>query len=178
VIVTVGTSEVHIDKKVLKDLGDVSMYVGKNGYVYISGDTLLHRYIMKAKKGDYVDHRNGKPLNCRRYNLRKVTNAENVRRRHVTAKHNTSGFSGVSRTFARGKFGRTYELNKPWFAKITYNRRQIPLGRYETKEDAATAYEVATKYFFGKFAPQNFPVFKRNRTVARQVRERLKSCPL
>ncbi len=162
-----------IDKRSLPILRLGSWYVGANGYVY-TNRALLHRILTNAGPEDVVDHRNGDPLDNRLRNLRLVTNTENIRCRHVRNKNNTSGFPGVSKTFARGRSGVTYDLAKPWFAKITVARAQIALGRFETKEQAATAYEVATQYYFGKFAPHTLPVFKRCTRTSRRVRKQLR----
>src|SRR5580693_4595955 len=50
-------------------------YVGASG----SGRVIvLHREIMQCPKGLEVDHRDNQPLNCRRYNLRICTHAQNM----------------------------------------------------------------------------------------------------
>lgn len=158
---------IQIDRGSLPIMKLRTWYVGTNGYVYSSSDMLLHRVLTAAQRGEVVDHKNGNTLDNRSHNLRKVTNAENVRCRHHRNSNNTSGFPGVSFTWARGrKPGITYELGKPWFAKITVARKQIALGRFATKAEAATAYETATKHFFGIFAPHTLPSFKRHPEIA------------
>jgi hypothetical protein len=101
---------------------------------------LLHRIILGAAKGQRVDHRNGDGLDCRRGNLRVasvVENARNGKRR----RNNTSGATGVSR------------ISTGWRAYINVNRRQIPLGVYQTIAAATEARKAGELRFFGEFAP-------------------------
>lgn len=103
----------------------------------------LHRYIMGAKSGEYVDHINRDVTDNRRSNLRIVTNQENAYNSKIH-KNNTSGYTGV------------YWSNKDnfWYAQIRKNK-VIGLGCYHKKEDAIKARLVAEKEYFGEeLAPQ------------------------
>lgn len=55
---------------------------------------LIHRYIMKAKLGEFIDHINGDPSDNRLCNLRKATLSQNQFNRKM-AKNNRSGVKGV-----------------------------------------------------------------------------------
>jgi hypothetical protein len=57
---------------------------------------------------------------------------------------NTTGYRGV------GKRGNSFQ------ARITKDDRDHYLGRFETKELAAHAYDKAAKEYFGEFAWLNF----------------------
>lgn len=46
---------------------------------------------------------------------------------------------------------------KPWRAQITIDGRARSLGQYNTKEEAAQAYDDAAREHFGEFAVVNFP---------------------
>lgn len=69
--------------------------LGSHGYPLIRGTSeLLHRRLADVPRGKVVDHKNGDQLDCRKENLRCVTQQENI----VNApkrKDNTSGFKGV-----------------------------------------------------------------------------------
>lgn len=60
--------------------------------------------------------------------------------------NNKSGYRGVS-WFPK--------MNK-WRSFIYFNKKQIYLGSYITKEEAAKAYDEAAKKYFGEFAKLNF----------------------
>lgn len=105
----------------------------------------LHRFIMNAKYGDIVDHKNCNKLDNRRENLRFATKAQNAINKNIKS-NNTSNYKGVA--LMHKKYIRAY---------ITVNRKQIHLGIFKTKEDAAIAYDNAAKIYYGEFANLNFP---------------------
>lgn len=95
-----------------------------------------------------VDHKNRIRDDNRWENLRLATeslNQANVEKRTF----NKSGYKGVS-----------YQpdmLTRHWHATIKFNGKTYSLGRFESKEDAALAYDVAAIKYFGEFAHLNFP---------------------
>ena len=104
----------------------------------------MHRWIVfGGKEGSGVDHSDGDKLNNRRGNLRKATQSQNAKNT-LLAKNNTSGFKGVSKT-AEGR----------WRARITVERKEIHLGVFDTKADAAAAYDAAALQLHGEFASPN-----------------------
>lgn len=100
----------------------------------------LHRMIMCAQPGQIVDHINGDTLDNRRANLRFVTPQQNAFNKKPSSKF---GFSGVRRS------------GQSWSALISINGIDIPLGSYETKEDAAAAYNAASTALHGEYARLN-----------------------
>lgn len=93
----------------------------------------LHRFIVGAKPGDEIDHRDGNGLNCSKQNLRSVSHAQNAM--------NRGRFSqGVS--FHR-------RMNK-WQAYITLDGRHVHLGVYATRDEAVSAREAAVEKHFGE----------------------------
>ena len=105
----------------------------------------MHRELLPG--APTVDHIDGDGLNNQRENLRVATNAQNLRNRGAQ-KNNTSGFKGVSA--AGGK-------SKRWVAKIQHEEARKHLGRFETPEEAARAYDTAALKLHGGFANLNFP---------------------
>ena len=106
----------------------------------------IHRLIMDAPKGMDVDHINGNPLDNRKSNLRICTHTENNRNRGAN-KNNTSGYKGAY----------WHKQNKKWRAQIVRNNKAIHIGLYESKEEAARAYDKKAKELHGEFAYLNFP---------------------
>jgi hypothetical protein len=105
----------------------------------------MHRLIMNAEPGQYVDHKNGNGLDNRRSNLRFATRVENSRNMRV---QNASGYKGVHRA--------SKLINRCWVASIRVDGRMLYLGAYPTPEEAARAYDAAAVTHFGEFAVTNF----------------------
>jgi HNH endonuclease len=78
----------------------------------------MHRFILSAPKGSYVDHVNHNTLDNRKENLRLCTNQENCRNAQKP-KSNSSGYKGVSAYSGR------------WRAYINIYYKQIHLGIYD-----------------------------------------------
>jgi hypothetical protein len=104
----------------------------------------MHRVIMNAQRGQFVDHIDHNRLNNTRANLRFVTFQENMRYRRCYA-NNRAGFKGVSARRQR------------WQARIGLDEDIIHLGYFATPEIAAQAYDAAAKRLFGAFALLNLP---------------------
>lgn len=103
---------------------------------------LMHREIMGAKKGQFIDHINGNPLDNRKENLRFCTHAEN-RLNNKMPITNSTGFKGI------------YFQDNKWTVRIKVRHKQIYLGRYSSKLDAAKAYQLAAHNLLGAFARGN-----------------------
>ena len=89
---------------------------------------------------EFLDHKNGDPLDNRIENLRPATRAEN--NRNVTKRSsNTSGYKGVSFFKSSGK----------WRAAIRVNGASLHIGYYDTPEDAHQAYCDKGRELHGDF---------------------------
>jgi hypothetical protein len=105
---------------------------------------MMHRLIISIPKEMVTDHKNGNRLDNRKENLRACTQAQNTRNRGITQNINHS-WKGYTYEKSRNKFK----------ASIKVNGKSINLGRYETEHEAATAYNLAAKKYFGDFARLN-----------------------
>lgn len=118
-------------------------YDGGNRYVY------MHRFIMDepAGSGRIVDHRHGNRLDMRKSELRITDACGNSRNAKAKTGQRTavSGFKGVYRS----------HKSPPWKACITVNRKQVHVGYFWTREEAAAAYDAAAKKYHGDFARTN-----------------------
>lgn len=105
---------------------------------------LMHREIMGNPVGKEVDHINMNRLDNRRANLRIVTRSQNLLNRNKQ-KNNTSGFKGVS-----WKDGR-------WYVQLGVGKKKnLVLGYFDDIQEAAKAYDIAAKKFYGKVARLNY----------------------
>lgn len=95
-----------------------------------------------SDKKIFVDHINGNPLDNRRKNLRAVSaqqNSFNRKRRN----NSCSEFKGV------------HPSGKKWRAGIWVTKKNIHIGTFITKEEAAIAYNFFALRYFGEFARLN-----------------------
>jgi len=125
------------------------MKLGTRNYCKLA----MHRHIMKASKGEYIDHINRIPLDNRRSNLRICTQAQNVCN---AGKHNgstkcSSKYKGVSWS----------KVARKWIANIHHKKHRIYLGLYEKEIEAAKVYDKAANKYHKEFACLNFPEMRR-----------------
>lgn len=104
----------------------------------------MHRFIMKAKDGEFIDHINRNPLDNRKINLRIATNSQN-QANSALFKSNKTGYKGVIK----------YNQKKPWAAQIHVQGKRVFKGMFNTKEEAALKYNELAKKYFGEFANLN-----------------------
>lgn len=87
----------------------------------------LHRLILQAEPGQYVDHVDGDPFNNQRSNLRLVTNAQNQQNRQRARRDSRSGIRNVL------VWGQRYRV------EIAVNGKKQHVGVYDNIEDAERA---------------------------------------
>lgn len=104
----------------------------------------MHRVLMKARKGQQIDHINNNTVDNQRQNLRKATRTQNQGNQKMH-KNNTSGYKGVC----------WHKTLKYWVAQLHTKKGKHYSVFCKTKEEAAKKYnEMATKYF-GEYALLN-----------------------
>lgn len=106
----------------------------------------MQNVVLGVPAGVVVDHVDGDALNNRRGNLRVATVGQNNANAKLRS-DNTSGFKGVSRV--------KHLKRLPWEAYIQVDGKFMRLGRYETPEEAAEAYDKAAVAHFGSYARTN-----------------------
>jgi hypothetical protein len=148
-----GDIIILIDDEDWEKIKNYKWYTNSKKYIFGRIDKnhklkFLHRVIMNASKKQYIDHINGNKNDNRKLNLRLCNNSQNLRNRGKQ-KNNTSGYKGVY--WHKNK---TYKYKK-WVAIIQINYKQIFLGNFETKEQAALVYNQAAIKYHGEFARLN-----------------------
>jgi len=118
----------------------------REGYARWSSK-LMHRLIIGAKPGELVDHINGDKLDNRASNLRIVTRRQNAMNSRASRNIRAGKRKGVRWDKDRGL----------WNAGIVINGRRKFLGRFQTEDEGARAYDAAAREHFGEFAALNFP---------------------
>lgn len=104
----------------------------------------LHAEVFRRMGGKgTADHRDRDRLNCRRSNLRPSTRQQNSANTGIRSDNN-SGYKGVRR-----------RRQGDWGATIHIRGRNIALGVFETREEAALAYNRAALRLFGEYAVLN-----------------------
>lgn len=108
-----------------------------------SSQVLLHRYIMNPGADMVVDHINHNSLDNRIENLRVCTMGENSQNRRLY-KNSKSGYKGV----------KWHAKNGYWVAQVG-SKPRFHIGVFESKYDAALAYDAAAIQIYGEYAHLN-----------------------
>jgi hypothetical protein len=104
----------------------------------------MHRAVMNAPVGLWVDHINGNRLDNRKENLRLVTPEQNNWNHPGFASRRASKYKGVKK----------YGKNR-WEVNINHRGIAHRFGPFTRETDAARAYNEAARSFFGEYAFQN-----------------------
>ena len=127
--------------------------LNENGYLRVRVGGVVygvHRIVYAMRNGInlsptmQIDHINGDRTDNRIDNLRLATHAQNMRNTKISSR-NTTGYKGVS----------WYDCNKKFVSRIHLNSKKIHLGSFNTKEEAALAYNAAALKYHGEFAQLN-----------------------
>lgn len=102
--------------------------------------TRMHRFILGAKEGEEVDHRDGDGLNNTRENIRLISHQLNVTR-GLASPRNKTGYIGV------------FPHQGRYRARIGYYYKTINVGVFDTASEAASARDKALVKLYGDDAP-------------------------
>lgn len=110
----------------------------------IDGKTVkMHRLIMNAKTGEFIDHRDHNGINNCRSNLRICTRSQNSM--NGTRSTNRHGYKGIYYKKSHRRFVATVKVN----GKTKY------FGGYKTAREAAISYNENAVKYYGEFASLN-----------------------
>jgi len=112
-------------------------------YVYAASKLRMHRLIIDAPPGVFVDHINGDTLDNRRCNLRLCTNAQN--QQNTGSRGGSSRHKGVSFNKKSGK----------WLGAFLFEGRRYYCGLWDNEDDAARAVDKKRGEVCGTFASKN-----------------------
>lgn len=112
---------------------------GKRHNKYIMMHQLLGKHY-QIGNGNEVDHKNGKPFDNRKANLRESNHLLNMKNVKLF-KNNKSGHKGVCYS----------KRERKWKAYIHCDKQKYHLGTFESFEDAVRVREEAEKKYFGEF---------------------------
>lgn len=139
IIVSAKGDEFLVDDCDWRRLSRMTWYIA-GGYVINSAlHTRMHRFLLRPKDDEIVDHINGNRLDNRRSNLRiasySLNNHNRPKRAGCTSKH----------------IGVFYRKNrKKWIARIDHNHNCEWLGSFDTEEEAAAAYQKRKAELYGQ----------------------------
>lgn len=118
-----------------------------NGYVASTSNgkcLLLHRLINNTPDNKLTDHKNGNTLDNRKCNLRNCDSSENGMNRKLNI-NNKAKLKGASFCKEVGK----------WVAHICFKKNQIRIGYFDSKIEAAKAYNNKALELYREFAKIN-----------------------
>lgn len=130
-------TRIKTDRRNTRYLGPIPHNPCGNGYAYIGVEgkrypahRLAWLYVQGRWPDDDIDHINGNRTDNRLSNLRAVSREVNNQNRRKTRSNNKCGLMGVS----------WHTHSRCWRARIMIRGKEIPLGHFDSKEQAYAAY--------------------------------------
>jgi len=152
-----------VDDEDFEYLNNFQWYANKlsNTYYAMEVKSLksMHRFIMNAKEGQIIDHKDRNGLNNQKSNLRFCTRTQNQTNRRACGccKYLGVTFVRPNTKYISKKTGKLiiYHIKPKYRAAITVNKKYMHLGLFETQIEAAKAYNEAAIKYHGEFANLN-----------------------
>ena len=132
----------HLDSNRNGHIGYASRRIGNNTSVPI------HRVVMKAKKGQIIDHINRNPLDNRKENLRFCTTQENARNSQRQRNKKSNLPRGINYDETRP--------HHPFYGRLSFNGKRIETKGCSTKEEAIKLYKELARKCWGEFFNPDF----------------------
>ncbi len=160
----VAGKDVKLDAKAFYNpkILNATLIISKAGQVFARDKktrktTALARIILKAKKGQLVDHRNRDPLDNQKSNLRIATHRQNMLNRILK---NSTGFIGVSVKRKKSK-----NCKPTYYARYSNGSKIVSFYSPYTPNGLILAAMARDKFVIEnkdeQYAPLNFPIFKK-----------------
>ncbi|MGM9988528.1 MAG: HNH endonuclease [Bacillaceae bacterium] len=133
----------YFDKEDYKIIVPYYWFITSRGYPCTrrnNKDIFMHRLILNAREEVYIDHINHIEYDNRKENLRLVSHGENMLNKNKY-KNNSSGYPGVN----------WHKRSQKWIARISINKKQTELGRFNSKEEAIAVRKAAEEKYYGEY---------------------------
>ena len=142
-----------VDNEDFERVSKIKWSITNTGYAAKSGKFLQH-FIMNwtSSRKFYLDHINGNKLDNRKSNLRIVTPKQN---NWNSKRKSLLGYRGVTYTFAYLN-GKKYIRKLPYLVAIGNHKNYKYIGYFATAIQAAMAYDIWAKEWYGEYAKLNF----------------------
>jgi len=118
-----------VDSDIAEKIKDINFDILKHGYVrllYKNRKVYLHRFVMKAVKGQYCDHINGRKNDNRRCNLRICSQSENnINKQKIRKTKSNLRNVCFDSHYKRRSFNVQLKLNKKIIFNLYYCNRII-----------------------------------------------------
>ena len=147
---------VIVDADLWRHLSQYKWKIDFKGYITtndLGNFVTMHRFLMKAKPGQLVDHINGDKHDNRLENLRFSNDSLNSHNRRKKS-NATSKYCGLS--IHNGKlYGESYKYKKTWKIRIKKNNKEYFIGYCFSETQGAMEYNKKAIELYGDFANLN-----------------------